>query len=205
MVGSGQAIKEGHGNANGMLGSDALEIGCNLAALAIDNRRLYDTLLHQSESDQLTNVGNRFLFQRRLDEMLRKALQSGSEFAMIYVDIDRFKQVNDVYGHRVGDIYLQQIASRMANRLRETDTLARIGGDEFVALIPELHSRDEAAQIAQRLSQCFEAPFGIENTMLRGSASIGIAIFPEDGMGQEELKRVADARMYAHKRAEIAS
>lgn len=200
-VGSGS----GCGEATDARRIEVLEIGCSLAALAVDNRRLYDTLRHQSEYDQLTNAGNRFLFQRRLDEMLSKALQSGSEFAMIYVDIDRFKQVNDMHGHRTGDIYLQQIASRMSHRLRETDTLARIGGDEFVALIPDLCSREEAEQIAQRLSQCFEAPFGIENVMLRGSASIGTAIFPEDGMSQEELKRVADARMYAHKRAELAS
>ena len=179
--------------------TEVLEMGGRLAALAIDNRRLYETLIHHSQYDQLTNAANRFLLESRLDEVLAHAQHSGAHFALIYIDLDAFKQVNDLYGHRAGDLYLQQVAERFSEKLRGMDTLARIGGDEFIALIPVVRGRAEVGEIVQRLSKCFDQPFTIEGRRLRGSASIGIAIYPEDGTSKEELKRVADAEMYANK------
>jgi diguanylate cyclase (GGDEF)-like protein len=178
---------------------EVMEMGGSLAALAIDNRRLYETLVHRSQYDQLTNAANRFLLENRLDEVISLASRNSTRFALVYIDLDQFKRVNDLYGHRVGDLYLQQVAQRFADKLRGMDTLARVGGDEFIALIPTARSRAEVEEIGQRLLRSFERPFLIEGHVVQGSASIGIAIYPEDGLTKEELKRVADAVMYAHK------
>jgi len=184
---------------------EALEMGASLAALAIDNRRLYDTLVHRSQYDQLTNAANRFLLESRLDEVLSRAKRSRTHFALIYIDLDHFKQVNDLYGHRVGDVYLQQVAERFSEKLRGMDTLARVGGDEFIALIPVVRNRDEVEEIVRRLDRCFDAPFLIDGFTIRGSASIGFALFPDDGVTRDELKRVADTAMYARKPALLSS
>jgi diguanylate cyclase (GGDEF)-like protein len=178
---------------------EALEMGASLAALAIDNRRLYETLIHRSQYDQLTNAANRFLLESRLDEALSHAKRSQTHFALVYIDLDQFKQVNDFYGHRVGDLYLQQVAERLSEKLRGMDTLARVGGDEFIALIPVVRNRAEVEEIIQRLVRCFDTPFRIDDYTIRGSASIGIAVYPDDGATKDELKRVADAAMYANK------
>jgi diguanylate cyclase (GGDEF)-like protein len=142
---------------------EALEMGASLAALAIDNRRLYETLIHRSQYDQLTNAANRFLLESRLDEALAHARRSQTHFALVYIDLDQFKQVNDFYGHRVGDLYLQQVAERFSEKLRGMDTLARVGGDEFIALIPVVRSRNELEEITQRLTRCFDSPFRIDS------------------------------------------
>jgi len=178
---------------------EALEMGASLAALAIDNRRLYETLIHRSQYDQLTNAANRFLLESRLDEALSHARRSQAHFALVYIDLDQFKMVNDLYGHRVGDVYLQQVAERLSQSLRGMDTLARVGGDEFIALIPVVRTRAEVAEIVDRLSRCFDNPFSIDDYSVQGSASIGIALYPEDGTTKDDLKRVADAAMYARK------
>lgn len=178
---------------------EALEMGASLAALAIDNRRLYETLIHRSQYDQLTNAANRFLLESRLEEALAHAKRSQTRFALVYIDLDQFKHVNDLYGHRVGDAYLQQVAERFSEKLRGMDTLARVGGDEFIALIPVVRSRAEVEEITQRLTHCFDEPFRIDAYSITGTASIGIAVYPEDGLTKDELKRVADSAMYSHK------
>lgn len=176
-----------------------MEMGSSLAGLAIDNRRLYETLVHRSQYDQLTNAANRFLLESRLDEALAHASHSGTHFALIYIDLDQFKRVNDLYGHRAGDLYLQQVTQRFSEKLRTMDTLARVGGDEFIALIPVVRNRAEVDEIAQRLMRCFDEPLVIDSHPMKGSASIGIAMYPEDGETKDELKRVADTEMYSRK------
>ncbi len=180
-------------------GAEVLDIGASLAALAIDNRRLYDGLIHRSQYDQLTQVPNRFLLGARVDEAIRSARLHERQLALIYIDLDRFKDVNDRYGHRVGDLYLQHVARRLSEKLRGHDTLARVGGDEFIALISVVRDRTEAEEIALRLGHCFDSPFAIDDHSIYGSASIGLSIYPEDGESEEELKRVADSAMYADK------
>lgn len=180
---------------------EVMEMGASLAALAIDNRRLYETLVHNSQFDQLTNAANRFLLENRLDEVIAHARRNNTRFALIYIDLNHFKAVNDLYGHRVGDAYLQQVTQRFSENLRGMDTLARVGGDEFIALIPTARSRAEAEEIGNRLLRCFDTPFLIEASQIEGSASIGIAIYPENGTTIDELKRFADAAMYANKPA----
>jgi diguanylate cyclase (GGDEF)-like protein len=107
--------------------------------------------------------------------------------------------VNDLYGHRVGDLYLQEVAERMKRQLRSGDMLARLGGDEFAALLPMVHSRADAEDISLRLERSFDEPIAIEGYLLRGSASVGIAIYPEDGTSKDSLLSTADAAMYVDK------
>lgn len=181
------------------LRSELLDMGVSLAALAIDNRRLYEDLVRRSEYDPLTEVPNRFHFEERLNQVLACAHLDRRKFAIIYVDLDRFKAINDTHGHHVGDVYLQSVARRLAEKLRAQDTLARLGGDEFIVLLPTVRSREEAEDVAARLAGCFDSPFRIDGHTFQGSASIGIAIYPEDGINEEQLMRVADSAMYASK------
>jgi diguanylate cyclase (GGDEF)-like protein len=179
--------------------SAALLTGARLAELAIDTRRLYSDLRRRSEYDLLTDIPNRFSMERQLDLALQEAGRNAAILGLIYVDLDRFKQVNDQYGHRTGDLYLQEVTRRMKLQLRSGDVLARIGGDEFIALVPVLRSRADADEIALRIERCFDDPFRIEGYELHGSASVGLAVYPQDGTTKEELQRSADAAMYAHK------
>ena len=115
------------------------------------------------------------------------------------MDIDGFKPVNDRYGHAVGDMLLQGIGKRMKQCIRESDTIARIGGDEFVAILPIVNDVEDAISIAERLRQSIEEPFAVENFILGVSASIGIAIYPDDGLDEETLQVNADHAMYQAK------
>lgn len=184
------------------LETEAMSAGASLAAIAIETRRVYSDLMRRSESDPLTDVLNRFSLDRHLDAHIEQARREGSIFALIYIDLDQFKQVNDLYGHPVGDRYLQEIARRMKRQMRPLDLLARVGGDEFAALVPQIHSREEVEEIAERLRSCFEERFVIESYTLQGSASIGIALYPEHGESKEALLNRADSAMYSLKNSQ---
>ena len=178
---------------------EALVMAASLATLAIETSRLYSDLVRRSEFDALTNVQNRFAMERALDAMIHHARQSASIFAVIFIDLNKFKQVNDLHGHMVGDLYLQQVAERMKLQLRPRDTLGRLGGDEFAVLVPDVRNRFEAEEIAGRLEACFMEPFVGDGFVLRGSASIGIALYPEDATTAEDLLAQADSAMYLAK------
>jgi diguanylate cyclase (GGDEF)-like protein len=177
----------------------ALEAGVRLAAIAIETRKLYKDLVYRSEFDPLTDVHNRSSLDRYLAEQIEKAKRESSIFGLVYIDLDEFKQVNEFYGHRIGDLYLQEVSLRMKRQLRSGDMLARLGGDEFVALAPVVRSRAALEEIAQRLERCFDAPFAVEGYVLRGGASVGIALYPEDGASADTLLSSADAAMYVAK------
>src|ERR1039458_8860868 len=166
---------------------------------SIETRRLYSDLRHRSEFDLLTEMPNRFAMDKRLDLLIEEARQNSGIFGLIYIDLDEFKQVNDRYGHRIGDLYLQEVAVRMTRQLRGGDMLARLGGDEFAALVSVVPSRSDVEEAAHRLQRCFGAPFAVEDCSLHGAASIGIALYPEDGLTKDSLLSVADAAMYAVK------
>jgi diguanylate cyclase (GGDEF)-like protein len=134
-----------------------------------------------------------------MEAQIARARENASIFGLIYVDLDEFKQVNDQYGHRVGDLYLQEASRRMKRQLRSADLLARIGGDEFAVLLPLVHNRSEVEEIALRLDNCFTAPYMVEGCVLHGTASIGIAIYPDDGSTKDSLLSAADAAMYVTK------
>ncbi|MGA2673963.1 MAG: GGDEF domain-containing protein [Terracidiphilus sp.] len=178
-----------------------LSVGARLVALAIETRRLNADLLHRSEFDQLTDVQNRFSLDRNLDSLIDEARKKAGIFGLIYIDLDDFKQVNDLYGHGIGDLYLREVALRMKRQLRTRDQLARQGGDEFAALVPVVRNRAEVEEIAQRLERCFDEPFELEGQAMPGSASVGFAIYPEDGVTRDSLLSAADTAMYAAKNA----
>jgi diguanylate cyclase (GGDEF)-like protein len=179
--------------------SEALSVGAKLATLAIETRRLYTDLLHRSEFDLLTDIHNRFSLGKRLDAQIEEARENAGIFGLIYIDLDGFKQVNDLYGHYIGDHYLQEVAQRMKQQLRSHDLLARLGGDEFAVLLPLVRNRAGVEEIAQRLEHTFSDPFVLDGHTLRGSASFGIALYPEDGATRDSLLNTADAAMYAAK------
>jgi diguanylate cyclase (GGDEF)-like protein len=178
---------------------EILVLGTQLATLAIETRRLYSDLVHRSEFDLLTDIHNRFSMEKQLDALLGSARGQARIFGIIYIDLDHFKQVNDLYGHQVGDLYLQEVSRRMKRQLRPGDTLARLGGDEFAALISTARDRADVEEIALRLERCFVDPFSLDGYVLHGSASIGIALYPEDGATRDSLLNSADASMYVAK------
>jgi diguanylate cyclase (GGDEF)-like protein len=181
--------------------TEALSAGARLATLAVENRRLYADLVHRSEQDLLTDIPNRFSMEKKLDQLMMSARRSEALFGLIYVDLDSFKRVNDDFGHSVGDLYLQEVTRRMKLQLRSEDMLSRIGGDEFIALVPILRCGIDAEEIATRLERCFDEPFLLDGIELNGSASVGLAVYPEDGATKKDLQRSADAAMYAHKQS----
>ena len=184
---------------------EALSMGAWLTALAIETHGLYSDLRHRSEFDLLTDIHNRFSLERRLEAAIEEARAADSSFGLIYIDLDEFKQVNDNYGHRAGDCYLQQAAQRMKHQLRPGDMLARLGGDEFGVLVRMVRTRTDIEEIARRLEHCFKSPFAIEGYQLRGAASLGVAIYPEDGDTKDTLLSAADAAMYVAKHTRKSS
>ncbi len=178
---------------------EALSNGARLATLAIETRRLYADLRRRSEFDLLTDIYNRFSLHKRLDIMIQEANQSSGIFGLIYIDLDKFKPINDTYGHHIGDLFLQEVAVRMNRQLLGGDMLARLGGDEFAALVSLQHGHFDLEKIVARLESCFDDPFVIDGHVLMGSASIGTAVYPEDGATKDSLLNAADAAMYAVK------
>ena len=179
--------------------SQTLSMAVGLTALAIETRHLYSDLVHRSEFDLLTDIDNRFSLDKHLELQVRKAREAAGIFGLIYIDLDRFKQVNDSYGHHVGDLYLQEAAIRMKRQLRPHDKLARLGGDEFAAMVPVARSRADVEEIARRLERCFDDPFVLDGYTLHGAASVGIALFPEDATTVDALLSAADTAMYVGK------
>jgi diguanylate cyclase (GGDEF)-like protein len=179
--------------------SETLSSAAALAALAIETRRLFTDLVYRSEYDLLTDIHNRFSLERRLEQRIEQARQGAAIFGLVYIDLNDFKQVNDVYGHHVGDLYLQEVSVRMKHQLRAGDTLARLGGDEFAVLLAQVRSRADVEEISGRLAHCIEEPFAAEGYEVHGSASVGIAVYPEDGSTKDSLLRAADATMYVSK------
>ena len=182
------------------VGPEELTNAARLAALAIETGSRYSDLVRRSEIDLLTNTHNRFAFERAIEGAIAEGTTTGGNFGLVYIDLDGFKQVNDEHGHSVGDQYLQEVTSRLRHQLRSDDILARIGGDEFAVILPSIQNIQEIGEVVTRLQSCFIAPFSLGNREIHGSASIGSALFPQDGMTRESLLESADVRMYAIKR-----
>jgi diguanylate cyclase (GGDEF)-like protein/PAS domain S-box-containing protein len=154
---------------------------------------------YQANYDELTGLPNRKLLADRLQRSLLQAEHTGSQMAVLYLDLDRFKAINDTLGHDIGDQFLRSVAPRLGDAVRPTDTVSRSGGDEFIIVLPEISSIGEAGHIAERVIECFAQPVIIEGRELYSSASIGISVFPDDGTTPDELIRAADAALFRAK------
>ncbi|WP_375540451.1 EAL domain-containing protein [Rugamonas apoptosis] len=161
-----------------------------------DRKRAEEVISYQAYHDILTDLPNRMLFKDRLGLAVIQAKRKLTELAVMFVDLDRFKLVNDTLGHVKGDELLQQVALRLKDCLRRGDTLARQGGDEFTIVLPELRDRQDAKAIADKFLECLHKPFELDGHEVHISASIGIAIYPSDGETIDELLRHADIAMY---------
>jgi diguanylate cyclase (GGDEF)-like protein/PAS domain S-box-containing protein len=151
---------------------------------------------HLADHDPLTGLPNRRLLEDRLTQALALSYRNRKQTAVMFVDLDRFKIINDSLGHAVGDVLLKEVAQRLVKQLRVGDTICRIGGDEFVVVLPEIKRSDDAANVAQKVLEQLSAPVRVEERDLSVSPSIGIAIFPDDGRDAETLIRNSDAAMY---------
>ncbi len=156
-------------------------------------------LHYRANHDSLTGLPNRVLFNDRLSQSIKMATRHKNEFAVLFIDLDRFKQINDSLGHRTGDRVLQVIATRLQSVMRKEDTLARLGGDEFTVLMQELEKGDNAALLAEKIIKIAAQPVYIDEHTLYVSASIGISLYPKDGANGNELLMYADNAMYKAK------
>jgi diguanylate cyclase (GGDEF)-like protein len=154
---------------------------------------------HRAQHDALTGLPNRTLFNDRVDMALAQARRTGSRVAVMYLDLDRFKSINDSLGHGLGNELLQAVARRLAGSVRESDTVARMGGDEFTLLLPELTCAADAAEVADKVLRAFADPFLAGSQELFTTTSIGVALFPDDGVDSETLLMHADTAMYRAK------
>jgi diguanylate cyclase (GGDEF)-like protein len=175
------------------------EICANLAGIAIESRASEEKIRHLAHYDGLTSLPNRFLFKEYLDLALRTAQRHGNKFAVLFLDLDKFKEINDTLGHDAGDIVLCEIALRLRGCLRHTDKIARMGGDEFYVLIEELDDARYAADVAHKLLEAASRPVVIGGKECKLSVSIGIAIYPDDGGDGPTLLKNADKAMYKAK------
>lgn len=177
------------------------EIELQQAQLAQENR----SLLHLANHDSLTGLYNRTFFNRRLGRVLQDAQAQGSSFAVLYMDNDHFKEVNDQYGHAVGDLLLIEVAKRIRAQLREGDVVARLGGDEFAALLSPVHHARDATRIADKITAAMAVPLPGPHGRVVPSVSIGIATYPRHGESADQLLRAADRAMYQAKKTRRGS
>ncbi|MRW92780.1 EAL domain-containing protein [Duganella sp. FT80W] len=158
-----------------------------------------EKLDHLAHHDPLTALPNRLLFNDRLQHALQRASRDGEQLALLFIDLDRFKNVNDTLGHHIGDELLKQVAKALQDRLREGDTLARLGGDEFIVLLENIDNQYGASLVAEKLVQMFEQPFMVAGHELFVTCSVGISLFPDDAADLNMLIRNADVAMYQAK------
>lgn len=175
-----------------------------LAALVIEQRQLLDRLEHYAYHDALTQLPNRLYFEKRFQEVLQQADTTGESVALLFIDLDRFKQVNDSLGHQIGDQLLALVAQRMEHAVRATDLLARLGGDEFALVMIYIDNPQMVQEVAARILAKFQEPFLVAGRQLFLTANIGISLYPHDGTDPTTLQRNADIAMYRVKRRGVS-
>jgi diguanylate cyclase (GGDEF)-like protein len=164
-------------------------------------REMEHRVLHQATHDALTGLPNRAMLNEQLAHTIALASRKQWQVALMFIDLDRFKVVNDSLGHAVGDQLLQQVAGRLQAAVRESDLVCRQGGDEFLVLLPDAATDESVTQVAERVLQSLDRPFAVDGRELSVTPSIGIAVFPRDGEDMDGLVKSADAAMYAAKEA----
>lgn len=166
-----------------------------------ERKEAHERLAYMANHDVLTDLPNRVLFFERVDQALALARRHGSRLALLFIDLDKVKPINDTWGHAVGDQLLRAVAQRLIERVRASDTVGRIGGDEFVILLNEVAGADDAARVADALRHSLAQPFNLAGLTLEISASIGVALYPDHGQDAITLARHADEGMYLAKQA----
>ena len=157
-------------------------------------------LQHLATHDTLTDLPNRFLMIDRLNQLIIRARRANASFAVLFMDIDHFKEVNDVHGHEAGDILLRAVAQRLTGTVRQSDTVARIGGDEFVIVLETARRVSDAETAAAKVERALAKPFNLDGQEVTAAVSIGISFYPENGLDTDTLLRAADYAMYMAKR-----
>ena len=161
-----------------------------------ERKRMEEEIRHQAYHDTLTGLPNRIVFMDRLDLAITQAHRNKQNLAVLFLDLDRFKDINDAYGHGIGDQLLREVALRLKSCLRETDTVARIGGDEFSIMLSDVKHMEDASRIAGKIIATIQQPYNFSDYELHMSTSIGISIYPDDSIRPEMLLRNADIAMY---------
>ena len=175
-------------------------IGFRAVSRDVTQRKQFEQkLAEMATHDPLTGLPNRSLLSDRLTMGLALTRRNGSRLSLLMLDLDKFKVINDTMGHAVGDQLLKSVAERLTDVTRKSDTVARVGGDEFVLVLPHINSPDDAAKLAQRILDAFQEPFIFDGQQLKITTSIGIAIYPDDGKEIEALLKCADSAMYQAK------
>jgi diguanylate cyclase (GGDEF)-like protein/PAS domain S-box-containing protein len=180
--------------------ADLLQLATQLVSVCVEQREINDQLAYRAQHDALTGLQNRVSFEERLRHAIVHAARYKRQLALLSVDLDRFKLINDTLGHAAGDDVLKQLAGRLVGSLRETDVVARWGGDEFVIGLMEIGDPHDAVEVAEKLMDALKTPFDIEGRQSIVSASIGVSVFPDDGRDLEALMRHADTAMYRAKK-----
>jgi len=170
-----------------------------------ERRKIEERMRYMAQHDTLTGLPNRTLFSDRLHKALQYAVRHQKTLALMLLDLNKFKPVNDTHGHAVGDLLLQQVAERLQHAVRSSDTVARIGGDEFIILLPQVDELQHATTVADKIQQALAQPFDVHGLEIQIGCSIGLACYPQDGETDLALSKVADQRMYQQKAEHHAS
>ena len=173
---------------------------CGISTDITERKEVEEHMRHMAQYDGLTHLPNRALFNDRLQQALAAANRNQGRLALMFLDLDKFKPVNDTYGHAVGDLLLKEVAQRMQDCLRESDTAARIGGDEFVVLLPAIDSEQDAGLVGGKILHALHQPFELAGHCLNISSSIGVAVYPDHGNSEKQLVKSADIAMYHAKK-----
>lgn len=173
---------------------------CGISTDITERKDIEQHMQHMAQYDALTHLPNRALFNDRLQQAIAAAQRNKTRLALMFTDLDKFKPVNDTYGHAVGDLLLKEVASRIQDCLRESDTAARIGGDEFVILLPTIETPQDALKVGKKILDALKQPFTLGGHTLEISGSIGVAIYPEHGKDDKLLVKSADIAMYHAKK-----
>jgi diguanylate cyclase (GGDEF)-like protein/PAS domain S-box-containing protein len=179
---------------------DLMRFVSSQIAAVIERKHAEVRLHHLARHDPLTELPNRVLFHDRLETALKRARRDSEYLALLYIDLNGFKPINDTHGHEMGDLLLREVARRLARCVRASDTVGRMGGDEFTVLLIDIRERACADAMMEKIRAAIEAPFELNGQTLKVSASIGAAVYPEHGGTRAQLFRHADGSMYAAKR-----
>lgn len=179
---------------------ELLQFVSSQVATAIERKRTHSRLEFLARYDHLTELPNRALFLDRLHNALLRAHSDELRLAILYLDMDNFKQINDTFGHTTGDHLLREVAQRLKQCVRESDTIGRLGGDEFAILLDNISKREDATVVAEKVLAALSYPYNLDGKTVLSSPSLGIALYPVHGQDQLQLVRLADEAMYVAKR-----